>query len=98
VIALVGRNGAGKSVLLKMLSNVVKPTEGWAEIRGRQISLLELASGFHEELTGREKCILQWRDSGSPPGADGGETEEIVEFSGIRRFIDVPVKNYSSGM
>lgn len=98
VVGLMGRNGAGKSVLLKMLSRIVKPTTGSAEIRGRLASLLELGSGFHPEMTGRENVYLNGTVLGLTRPQLDERFEEIVEFSGIRKFLDVPVKRYSSGM
>jgi homopolymeric O-antigen transport system ATP-binding protein len=98
VLGLIGRNGAGKTTLLKILSRITKPTTGWAEIHGRVGSLLEVGTGFHFELTGRENIFL----SGAILGMNKREIErkfdEIVEFAEIDRFIDTPVKHYSSGM
>jgi lipopolysaccharide transport system ATP-binding protein len=98
VLGVIGRNGAGKSTLLKILTRITTPTSGRAEIRGRVGSLLEVGTGFHPELTGRENVYL----NGSVLGMKRREIEskfsEIVEFSGIERFIDTPVKRYSSGM
>jgi len=98
VLGLIGRNGAGKTTLLKILSRITRPTEGWAEIRGRVRSLLEVGTGFHGELTGRENTYL----SGSILGMRKREIErkfdEIVAFAEIEKFIDTPVKHYSSGM
>jgi lipopolysaccharide transport system ATP-binding protein len=97
-VALIGRNGAGKSTLLKVLSRITSPTSGWAEIRGRVGSLLEVGTGFHQELTGRENVFL----SGSIIGMRKSEVlssfDEIVEFAEIGAYIDTPVKHYSSGM
>ena len=98
VAALLGRNGAGKSVLLKMLSRIVKPTTGKAEMRGRLVSLLELGSGFHPEMTGRENIYLNGAVLGLRRSQINARFEEIVEFSGVRKFLDMPVKFYSSGM
>jgi lipopolysaccharide transport system ATP-binding protein len=98
VLGLIGHNGAGKSTLLKILSRITHPTTGHADIRGRVGSLLEVGIGFHPELTGRENVFL----NGSVLGMDRlfikDRFDEIVEFSGVERFIDTPVKRYSSGM
>src|SRR5712691_10567192 len=98
VLGLIGRNGAGKTTLLKILSRITRPTEGWAEIHGRVGSLLEVGTGFHPELTGRENIYL----SGAILGMSKREIERkfdtIVAFSGVERFIDTPLKHYSTGM
>jgi lipopolysaccharide transport system ATP-binding protein len=98
ILGLIGRNGAGKTTLLKILTRITRPTAGWAEIRGRVRSLLEVGTGFHAELTGRENTYL----SGSILGMGKREIErkfdEIVAFAEIDKFIDTPVKHYSSGM
>jgi len=98
VLGVIGRNGAGKSTLLKILTRITTPTEGRAEIAGRVGSLLEVGTGFHGELTGRENVFL----NGSILGMKRQEIQQkfvdIVEFSGIEKFIDTPVKRYSSGM
>src|ERR1044071_5068786 len=92
VAALLGRNGAGKSVLLKMLSRIIKPTTGSAEMRGRLVSLLELGSGFHPEMTGRENIFLNATVLGLRRSQIQARFEDIVEFSGVRKFLDTPVK------
>ena len=98
VLGVIGRNGAGKSTLLKILTRITTPTSGRAEMRGRVGSLLEVGTGFHPELTGRENVFL----NGSVLGMKRREIQrkfpEIVEFSGVEQFIDTPVKRYSSGM
>jgi len=98
VVGIIGRNGSGKSTLLKLLSRITAPTEGYAEIHGRVGSLLEVGTGFHPELTGRENIYL----SGSILGMKRREIEDkfndIVKFSEIEKFLDTPVKRYSSGM
>jgi lipopolysaccharide transport system ATP-binding protein len=98
VLGLIGRNGAGKTTLLKILSRITRPTTGWVEIRGHVRSLLEVGTGFHGELTGRENTYF----SGSILGMTKRETDrkfdDIVAFAEIEKFIDTPVKHYSSGM
>ncbi len=98
VVGVIGRNGAGKSTLLKILTRVTKPTEGRAEIRGRVGSLLEVGTGFHPELSGRENIYLSGTVLGMSRREVDDRFESIVDFSGIRKFIDTPVKRYSSGM
>jgi lipopolysaccharide transport system ATP-binding protein len=98
VIGLIGRNGAGKSTLLKILSRITRPTEGWAEIHGRLGSLLEVGTGFHSELTGRENTYLSGSILGMKKKEIDSKFENIVEFSELSKFIDTPVKHYSSGM
>ncbi|HET6426204.1 MAG TPA: ATP-binding cassette domain-containing protein, partial [Planctomycetaceae bacterium] len=97
VIGIIGRNGAGKSTLLKILSNIVSPTEGRAELRGRVASLLEVGTGFHPELTGRENVFLNGTILGMTKADVRRRFDEIVAFAGVGPFIDTPVKRYSSG-
>jgi lipopolysaccharide transport system ATP-binding protein len=98
VVAVIGRNGAGKSTLLKILSRITEPTVGFAEIHGRVGSLLEVGTGFHFELTGRENIYLNGVILGMTKGDIDRRFDEIVDFSGVEKFIDTPVKHYSSGM
>jgi lipopolysaccharide transport system ATP-binding protein len=98
VLGLIGRNGAGKTTLLKILSRITRPTEGWAEIRGRVRSLLEVGTGFHPELTGRENMYLSGSILGMTKREIDRKFDEIVAFAEIEKFIDTPVKHYSSGM
>lgn len=98
VLGLIGRNGAGKTTLLKILSRITKPTTGWAEICGRVGSLLEVGTGFHPELTGRENTFLSGAILGMGKNEIKRKFDEIVAFAEIEQFIDTPVKHYSSGM
>jgi len=98
VLGVIGRNGAGKSTLLKILTRITSPTAGRAEIRGRVGSLLEVGTGFHPELTGRENIYLNGSILGMKRREIAGKLPEIIEFSGIEKFLDTPVKRYSSGM
>ena len=97
-VAFVGRNGAGKSTLLKVLSRITKPTSGYAEVCGRVGSLIEVGSGFHQDLTGRENVYLYGAVLGMRRREVQRKFDEIVAFAEIDRFIDTPVKRYSSGM
>jgi lipopolysaccharide transport system ATP-binding protein len=98
VLGLIGANGAGKSTLLKVLSRITEPTTGEVAIRGRVGSLLEVGTGFHPELTGRENIFLNGTILGMRRTEIVARFDEIVEFSGVERFLDTPVKRYSSGM
>jgi len=98
VLGLIGRNGSGKTTLLKLLSRITRPTEGWAEIRGRVGSLLEVGTGFHPELTGRENAFLSGAILGMGKQEIARKFDEIVAFAELEKFIDTPVKHYSSGM
>jgi len=97
-VGIVGANGAGKSTLLKILSRITDPTEGSVKVRGQIASLLEVGSGFHPELTGRENIYLNGAILGMRKAEIEAKFEEIVNFAGIGRFLDTPVKRYSSGM
>jgi lipopolysaccharide transport system ATP-binding protein len=97
-VGIIGRNGAGKSTLLKLLSRITTPTEGRAVIRGRVGSLLEVGTGFHPELTGRDNIFLSGSILGMRRAEIRAKTDEIVEFAGVAPFLDTPVKRYSSGM
>ncbi len=98
VMGIIGRNGAGKTTLLKILSQITEPTEGEVRIRGRVASLLEVGTGFHAELSGRENIFMNGAILGMTRMEIKRKFDEIVEFAGVDRFIDTPVKRYSSGM
>src|SRR5438309_6935069 len=98
VLGLIGRNGAGKTTLLKILSRITKPTRGWATIHGRVGSLLEVGTGFHPELSGRDNTYLSGAILGMSKREIERKFDEIVAFAEIEKFIDTPVKHYSSGM
>ncbi len=97
-VGIIGRNGAGKSTLLKVLSRITEPTEGSARIKGRVSSLLEVGTGFHPELTGRENIFLNGAILGMSKAEIKKKFDEIVEFAEVEKFLDTPVKRYSSGM
>jgi len=98
VVGFVGRNGAGKTTLLKILARVTKPTQGFAEVRGRMGSLLEVGTGFHPELTGRENVFLSGAILGMSKTEIQRKFDEIVDFAEVEKFIDTPLKHYSTGM
>ena len=98
VVGIIGRNGAGKSTLLKILSRITAPTEGRASIRGRVASLLEVGTGFHHELTGRENIYMNGSLLGMTRTEINRKFDQIVDFAGVSDFLDTPVKRYSSGM
>jgi lipopolysaccharide transport system ATP-binding protein len=98
VVGIIGRNGAGKSTMLKILSRITEPTAGYADIRGRVGSLLEIGTGFHPELTGRENIYLYGAILGMKKKEIDGRFDEIVSFAEVETFLDTPIKHYSSGM
>lgn len=97
-VAIIGGNGAGKSTLLKILSRITEPTSGQVALRGKVSSLLEVGTGFHPELTGRENIFLNGAILGMPRSEIRRKFDQIVDFSGVEKFLDTPVKHYSSGM
>src|SRR5437667_457701 len=98
VLGLIGRNGAGKTTLLKILSRITRPTGGWAEIHGRVGSLLEVGTGFHPELTGRENVFLSGAILNMSKREIDRKFDEMVAFAEVEKFIDAPLKHYSTGM
>ena len=98
IVGIIGRNGAGKSTLLKILSRITEPTTGRIEIEGRVASLLEVGTGFHGELTGRENIYLNGAILGMSKAEISRKFDEIVAFAEVEKFLETPVKRYSSGM
>ena len=97
-LGIIGHNGAGKSTMLKLINQIIRPTRGYTELRGRTGSLIEVSAGFHADLTGRQNVFLQGAIIGMTKAEIARKFDAIVEFSGIEKFIDTPVKRYSSGM
>jgi ABC-type polysaccharide/polyol phosphate transport system ATPase subunit len=97
-LGIIGHNGAGKSTVLKLINQIIRPTRGYTELRGRTGSLIEVSAGFHADLTGRQNVFLQGAIIGMSKAEISRKFDQIVEFSGIEKFIDTPVKRYSSGM
>ena len=98
ILGIIGRNGAGKSTLLKIVSRITEPTQGRAQLRGRVASLLEVGTGFHHELTGRENIFLNGAILGMTQREIRKKFDEIVAFAEVEKILDTPVKHYSSGM
>ena len=98
IVGVIGGNGAGKSTLLKILSRITSPTKGEIKIKGRIASLLEVGTGFHPELTGKENIFLNGAILGMSVNEITQKLDKIIDFSGIDEYIDTPVKRYSSGM
>src|SRR5690554_6862401 len=98
VLGIIGKNGAGKSTLLKLLSRVTSPTTGSIKVKGRLASLLEVGTGFHPEMTGRENIYMNGTIMGMRRWEIDRKLDEIVEFAGVAKYLDTPTKRYSSGM
>jgi len=97
-LGVIGHNGAGKSTLLKIVNQIIRPSRGYTEVRGRTGSLIEISAGFHPDLTGRQNVFLQGAIIGMTNAEISSKFDQIVEFAGVEKFIDTPVKRYSSGM